>query len=218
MDIEIAPHVDEIRKALAIEIDSDKLAADLKRLLEFRVPVEEAKRSLIKKYGGGEKSIAKKLKDIAIGDLNIEVTAHILEITKRIITVKKAEKTIFSGILGDETAARSFTAWNDLGLNVGDHVNISQAYVRNWEDRPEVNLGNRSKVIKLSTKIDIAPTGIKKKISDLRDGDVNVESVFTVLKVEFHEINTKDGIKNILNGIAADHNTKVPFTSWILVP
>lgn len=218
MDPEFAPHVDEIKKALDIEIDDNKLASDLKRLLDFRVPVEEAKRSLIKKYGGGEKSIARKLKDIVIGDLNIEVTAQILEITKKTITVKNTEKTIFSGILSDETAARSFTSWNDLGLNVGEVISISQAYVRNWQDRPEINFGNRSKVIKLNTKINIAPINTLKKISELRDGDVNVETVFTVLKIEPHEISTKDGKKNILNGIAADDRTKVPFTSWVLLP
>jgi len=55
MEIEFAPHVAEIKRALDNEIDESNITADLKKLLEYRVPLSEAKRSLIKKYGGSEK-------------------------------------------------------------------------------------------------------------------------------------------------------------------
>ncbi len=218
MEVEFAPHVEEIKRALDNEIDDNSIIADLKKLLNFRVPIEEAKRSLIKKYGGTEKSIIRKLNDIVIGDRSIEVTGQVLEITKKTINTKNNEKTIFSGVIRDETAARSFTAWDDFGLNAGDYVNITQAYVRNWQDRPEINFGNRSKVTKLSTGTIINQESMQKKLSELKDGDVNVHTMFTILNIEPREIKIKDGIKNILSGTGADDNTKLPFTSWVILP
>ena len=218
MEDEYAPHVDEIKRALDSEIDEKSILADLKKLIEFRVPFEEAKRSLIKKYGGAEKSIVRKLCDIKISDRNIEFTAQVMEITRKTINSNTIERTIFSGMMGDETAARSFTSWNDFGLNTGDVVHITSAYVRNWQDRPEINFGNKSKVTKLNTTFKINPAILQKKLAELRDGDVNVNAAFTILSIEPREIITKDGIKKILNGIGADDKTKAPFTSWVLLP
>ncbi len=218
MEDEFAPHVDEIKRALDNDIEKSSILADLKKLIEFRVPLEEAKRSLIKKYGGADKSIVCKLGDIKIGDRNIEFIAQVMELRKKNINVNTIEKTIFSGILGDETGARSFTAWHDFGLNEGDVVLITQAYVRNWQDRPEINFGSKSKVTKLNTTILINPEILQKKLAELSDGDVNVNAAFTILSIEPREIITKDGRKNILNGIGADEKTKVPFTSWVLLP
>jgi replication factor A1 len=80
MEIEYAPHIEEIKRALDNEIDEISIIAELKKLLQFRVPLGEAKRSLIKKFGGAEKSIIKKLNEVKIGDNNIEITAEVLEV------------------------------------------------------------------------------------------------------------------------------------------
>lgn len=217
MEIEFAPHIEEIKRALDNEIDESNIIAELKKLLEYRVPISEAKRSLIKKYGGSEKSKARKLKDILIGDRNIEITGQVLEITKKTVNVKNIEKTVFSGTISDETAARSFTSWHDFDLNVGDVIKVEQAYVRNWQERPEVNFGNRSKVTKLTSKIQVQESGLR-KLEELKDGDINVHTEFTILNIELREINTKDGTKKILSGIAADDQTKLPFTAWTVLP
>ncbi|MFH1322922.1 MAG: hypothetical protein ABIH80_03685, partial [Methanobacteriota archaeon] len=80
------------------------------------------------------------------------------------------------------------------------------------------NFGSKSKVTKLNTTIAIDPEILQKKLAELRDGDVNVNAAFTILSIEPREIITKDGSKNILNGIGADDKTKAPFTSWVLLP
>ncbi len=38
------------------------------------------------------------------------------------------------------------------------------------------------------------------------------------MNIEPHDINTKDGTKKILSGIAADEDTRLPFTAWIILP
>jgi len=217
MEIEFAPHVEEIKRALDKEIDESNIIAELKKLLEYRVPLSEAKRSLIKKYGGSESKI-RKLKDIVIGERNVEITGQILEINKKTINVKNTEKTVFSGIIFDETAARGFTAWHDFELNAGDVIKVTQAYVRNWQERPEINFGSRSKVTKLGSKIEIAQESEVKKLGELMDGEVSVHTMFTILNIEPHEIDTKDGSRKILSGIAADEDARLPFTSWVELP
>jgi replication factor A1 len=218
MEIEYAPHVEEIKRALDNEIDEVSIIAELKKLLLFRVPLSEAIRSLIKKYGGAEKSIVRKLNDIKIGDHNIEITAEVLEVTKKTINIKNIEKTVFTGNLRDETAIRSFSAWADHDLKSGDVINITQAYVRNWQERPEINLSPRSKVTKLSTRLKALEESALRKLSEFKDGDINVHTEFAILSIDFHDINTKDGTKKIISGIIADEGTKLPFTSWVIYP
>ena len=65
-----------------------------------------------------KKALVRKLKDIKIGDHNIEITAEVLEVTKKTINIKNIEKTVFTGNLRDETAVRSFSAWSDHDLKV----------------------------------------------------------------------------------------------------
>ena len=218
MEIEYAPHIEEIKRALDNEIDEVGIKAELKKLLLFRVPLSEAKRSLIKKYGGAEKSIVKKLNDIKIGDHNIEITAEVLEVTKKTINIKNIEKTVFTGNLRDETAVRSFSAWSDHDLKAQDVINITQAYVSNWQERPEINFSPRSKVTKLSTRLQALEESALKKLAEFKDGDINVHTEFTILIIDFRDINTKDGTKQIISGIIADEETKLPFTSWIINP
>jgi replication factor A1 len=218
MEIEYAPHVEEIKRALDNEIDEVSIITELKKLLQFRVPLSEAKRSLIKKFGGAEKSIIRKLKEIKIGDHNIEITAEILEVTKKTINIKNVEKTVFTGNLRDETAVRSFSDWSDHDLKAGEVINITQAYVRNWQERPEINFSPRSKITKLSTRLQPLEESPLKKLAEFKDGDINVHTEFAILSIDFHEINTMDGTKKIISGIIADEETKLPFTSWVILP
>ena len=218
MEIEFAPHVKEIKKALDNEIEDSNIIADLKKLLEYRVPLSEAKRSLIKKYGGSEKCTGRKLEDIQIGEHNIEVIGQVIEVTRKTVNIKNVEKTLFSGVISDETSSRSFTAWSDFNLNPGDVISVTHAYVRNWQERPEVNFGPRSKVTKLTIKIHVPENCELKKLAQLRDGDINVHTQFTILNIDIYEINTKDGPKKILGAIAADEDTKLPITAWVFSP
>jgi len=46
MGSKLAPHLQEIKRALGTSVDDEKLTADFKKLVEdYKVPVEEAKRS-----------------------------------------------------------------------------------------------------------------------------------------------------------------------------
>jgi len=87
--------------------------------------LSEAKRSLIKKYGGSEKSISRKLKDIQIGEHISKLPGRYLKCQKD-HKHQKYRKNNFSGIICDETSSRSFTAWSDFNLNPGEVITITR--------------------------------------------------------------------------------------------
>ncbi len=209
MQSELAPHVEEIKRALDNQIDDKSIAEELKTLLEYRVSLSEAKQSLIRKYA--ERSRFLKLKEIKIGDRNIEVKGKILELSRKNIHLKDGEKIVFTGVISDETAARSFTAWEDFKLNIGDVVQITNAYVKRWQNIPMINLSRKSKVTKLNMSIESHKSELK-KLSELRDGDVNVHTCFVILSIQ-HENGT-----GVVSGVVADEDTKLPIISWVTLP
>jgi replication factor A1 len=225
MEEKIAPHVDEIIRALdtaETKIDKSVIHKELAKLLEFKVPIAEAKRSLLKKYGLDDISEVKTLADLCGGERNIEITARILDINSKIVGIKGQERTIFMGIMADESGARTFTAWDDFGLTKGDVVKISNAYTRIWQGMPEINFGPRSKVEKLYPNI-LNPLMFKDlekpvMLEELKDGAPAVHTKFRILESEQQEITTRNGPRTIISGIAVDSSAKLPFTSWISSP
>jgi len=219
MDEKLAPHVEEIKRALGKrEIEDTSIFLDLGKLLEYRVPLEEAKRSLIKRYGGAA-GVIRKLADLAPGERGVEVTGRILEVNSKVVKVKGVEKTIFSGIIADETCARSYAAWDDYELKEGEVVHITQAYARKWMSRLELNFGGRSKVTKLDNN-SLPRIGEMKtlRLADLGDGAVNISTICTVLEAHQQEVATKDGVKKIISGVVADDSGKLPLTCRSIFP
>ena len=228
MDIKIAPHVDEIIRALGTTgitgttVNQAIIKEELARLLEFKVPVEEAKRSLLKKYGISDLPAVKKLSELGAGERNIEVTARILEINTKVVGIKGQERTIFMGTMVDETGARSFTAWDDFGLEKGDVVKVINAYIRMWQGMPEINFGARSKVEKLDSSAlePLLSKDLERPVllAELKEGEPAVHTVIKIMESHHQDINTKNGPRTIVTGIAVDSSAKLPFTSWVTSP
>lgn len=223
MNNEIAPHVDEIIRALDttdIQIDQATIQKELKKLLEFKVPLNEAKRSLLKKYGASDIPEMKNLAELKGGERNIEIIARILDINLKVVGIKGQERTIFMGTMADQTGARSFTAWDDFGLEIGDIVKVSNAYTRSWQGMPEINFGPRSIIEKLDPGV-LEPLMIKNDpilLAGLKDGTAGIYTIFRIIESRQQEIKTKSGPRTIITGIAADSSAKLPFTSWITKP
>ncbi|MEM2924693.1 MAG: Single-stranded DNA binding protein [Methanocellales archaeon] len=214
---DISPHLEEIKRAL-VNVDEAKILADLKILLfEYNVPVEEAKRTIIKKYGGFAKQvIAKKLKDLTPEDKNVEVIVKILDIGSKNLKIGTEEKTIFFGLIGDETKVMRFTAWRDFSLRKGDVVKITNAYVREFKGSMELNFGERAKIeIMPDILPNLSPVSGVKKLAEIREGDRNISVIGKILEAKQQEISIKQNKKIIITGIIADETSKLPFTSWV---
>lgn len=77
---------------------------------------------------------------------NVTITGRILSMKSREVDTPSGKKTMFSGIMGDETGRVEFTAWEDFKLNVGEVVTISNGYVKGWKGIPRLSFGERAEV------------------------------------------------------------------------
>ena len=94
--------------ASALGADKTEVKRDLENLVEYNVPLEEAKSSLRRKYGdgsdtGGAEPTSKDIVDVTTEDSNVTVTGRILRVGKRSIRYQGADHTIYEGQIADET-------------------------------------------------------------------------------------------------------------------
>jgi len=101
----------------------------------------------------------------------VEVTAKIIEINEREVTVDDKSKKVFSGIIADETGKAQFTSWHDFKIKKDDVLNISGGYVKSWKGVPQLTFDENADVKKLD----------KNKIS-IKDIKTSVSSIFKVVE------------------------------------
>ncbi len=172
MGSKLAPHLQEIKRALGMTVDDKKLMADFKKLVEdYKVPVEEAKRSVIKKYakvlaateglsvplpngqsikGEQPRATVMHLSQLKSGDMGVSVVCRILEAMQMNIETKNGPKDIISGVIADESARLPFTSWVVSPVIAAKNVvRIENAYVKVWQGIPTVNIGEHTNVAKV---------------------------------------------------------------------
>ncbi len=188
MDESIAPIVDELNRALGI--DKETLTRELTLLIiEFKVPAEEARRSIIKKHSGEDsKSTAaatarvpedirqgaptvRLLKDVRNGDGGITVIANVLEPQHRDITTSKGTMTVINGMLEDATAKLHFTSWIDhKELFTAGTIVARNVYVNSFHGMPSVNIGERTTVEPFGGRIP-GYSSRRRSLAELSSGD-----------------------------------------------
>lgn len=87
-----------------------------------------------------------KIGEIKEGSGNVTVTGRILSTEKRDVNVKGETKTVYSGILADDTGKIQYSAWSDYDLKEGETICVKNAYIRAWRGIPQLNLGDRCEV------------------------------------------------------------------------
>ena len=214
-----APHVAEIKMALGDRVGEDVILEDLEKLIKYRVPLGEAKRSIIKKHGGTD-SVKKTLSELAVGDRMVDLTVKILNVSMRDVDVRGVSRTILSGILGDGTGQVPFTAWNEFDFEKEDVVRIRGAYVGLWQNQLQVNLGERCEITKKEGEgeaglgevvAEVMPT----RLADVRAYMSNLCVVGVVLEAREQVVRTRDGERVIIDGVLVDESGKLRFTSWV---
>jgi len=201
-------------------VDKEEVERDLRNLVEYSVPMDEAVQSLRRKYGddsggGGGGPTAADIGDITPESGNVTVTARILTVGKRSIRYQGDDMVIHEGELADETGKISYTAWEDFGLDAGDSVTIGNASVREFDGRPELNFGESSSVEAAPEPVE-APyeVGGDSDLADLEAGDRGRNVDAQVVEVERKTIDGRDGMTDILSGVLGDESARLPFTDW----
>ncbi len=210
--------MEEIEKAVeeilaTVKADKEKVMEDLKKFVDYGVPLEQAKEAVMSKYGEVVKE--KKLKDIEAGERNICTIGKIIAIDEREVEVRGERRKIYRGLLGDDTAILPFTAWKDFGLNKGDVIRIENASSSEWEGQPRLSLSEWSGVEKVDYDIELVKRAPQRyNLMDLKPGLSNVEVRGKILSIDEREVNIGGEIRKVFSGTMADETAKIRFTAW----
>ncbi|AFZ71854.1 Single-stranded DNA binding protein [Natronobacterium gregoryi] len=220
--MQLEDHAEELASDLGV--DKEEVTSDLQNLVEYSVPIDEAKRSLRRKYGdgstgGGDAPSSKDVADVAPEDGNVTVTGVVLTAGKRSIRYQGDDHVIVEGRLADETGVIDYTSWEDFGLSPGDTITAGNASVREWDGEPELNLGESTSLSVEEESLEV-PYGIggKADLADLQTGDRAADIEVAVLECERRTIDGRDGETEILSGVFGDESGRLPFTNWEPAP
>lgn len=115
-----------------------------------------------------ERQITASPTEIKIGNIkegigSVTVTGKIISVESREITARGEQKTVYSGLIADDTGKIQFSAWSDFGIKEGESLCIKNAYIRSWKGIPQLNLGDRCEVSRVDEITDVVDTTTNKK-------------------------------------------------------
>ncbi len=214
-------NIEDEAEALAADLEVEKSAVeqDLENLVSYSVPIDEARRSLRRKYGDGETTESGP-QTLDIADIDTEagsvtVTGVVLTAGRRRIRYQGEDHEIREGEIADDTGRISYTAWEDFDVEPGDAVTLGNASVREWEDNPELNIGEQTSVETAEESFDLdATVGGDTDLAVLDPGDRGRNVETRILEVEHRTIEGRDGETEILSGVLGDPTARLPFTDW----
>lgn len=195
-------------------------------LTVYRVSLEAAKRSIVRKFGGSPArlslGVTKAVRDLAAGEPSVNLRAKVISVNARELEQDGGTKEIFYGILADETGTVPFTVWETQGLDLqeGDVVQIQNAYTKEFRGQVQVNLGNRFTLTKEEgVKLEVVAGGERgpptaAKLGELKEGMRNLSLTGRVLEVEARNVEVKGEPKTVFSGLLADDSGKVQFSAW----
>ncbi|EMA39503.1 Single-stranded DNA binding protein [Halobiforma nitratireducens] len=228
--MELEAHAEELASDLGV--DKEEVKSDLQNLVEYSVPIDEAKGSLRRKYGDGSGGSgtpeSKDIAEVSPDDGSVTVTGVVLTAGKRSIRYQGDDHVIVEGRLADETGVVDYTSWEDFGLSPGDTITAGNASVREWDGEPELNLGESTSLSVETESLEVsaeteslevsAEIGGDADLADLQTGDRAVSIEVAVLECERRTIDGRDGETEILSGVFGDESGRLPFTNWDPAP
>lgn len=202
-------------------VNADDIMGQLERFLEYGVPLNQAKQTLLKKYGASAGVATKALERTKLVDLtphmrSVKIIGQIVSINPKDITVKGEPRQIFYGILRDESGSVSFTSWHDMQVDRGDVVEIGNAYTNEWQGAVQLNIGDRTHVERKEE--DALPKEAfepkKCQIKEIYPGMGAVDIQVVVLDIEQKDVEVDGQTKTMFTGVVGDETGKIPFTAW----
>ncbi len=157
-------------------------------------------------------------RDLTIGDLgdrmsNINVKGKILNLRDRTVKVKDEDRTVFSGVLGDNTGTIQFSAWDSFNFGVGETLEIRNAYTKSWSGRAQLAFNDRTEITRLSDE-DVGIVPKEFTVSEFRDGLEYVTTKVRILEIEERTVNSSGGTKTVFSGLCGDDTGTCSISSW----
>jgi replication factor A1 len=213
-------HAEELASSLGV--DKAEVKEDLANLVEYSVPIDEAKQSLRRKYGDGSNDgdatsapTVDSIAEITTADGTVSITARVLTKGKRSIFYDGEQQVIREGELADKSGTISYTAWTDVGFQPGDTITAGNASVREYQGTPELNIGESTTITIEEDTLEVPhEIGGERDLTALRVGDRGRTIEVTVESVERKTIDGRDGETEINSGVFGDESGRLPFTDW----
>jgi len=166
-----------------------------------------------------------KIKNILSGMRAIELVAKV----QRIFDVKEFDKGAVKGkvatlIVGDETGTIRIVLWHNLTdyvnkVKIGDVIKVTDGIVKENQERKEIHLNEKSKIIINPEGETIADKVVseRKNIAELKEGDFAsvLATIVQAFDLKFFDV-CPECRKKIVNGACAVHGNIAPQTSYIL--
>ena len=213
--------IEERAASLAANLDVERAAVqrDLENLVSYRVPIEEAVQTLERKYGSSDVAEIEpnelRIAEIQPTDTVVTVRGMIASAGRRRIHYQGEDQVITEGEIADDTGRISYTAWEEFGIDPGDTVRIEHATVREWDGRPELNLGARTRIQHADEPMDLdIDIGAVQRLSEITRGDRDVRLEVRILECEERVVDGRAGETTIVSGVLGDASARRPFTDW----
>ena len=228
MTTDTKSNVDEIINSLDEEakknVSREELEKEFEKFMDYGVPIEQAKQTLVKKHGGGavftgssssheERTLISHLKP---NQFSVKLLGHVIAINPKEITVKGENRKIFYGIIGDESGTVQFTSWKELDVEKGDVIELHNAYTREWQGAVQLNIGDRVHIEK-TDKNKLPKEAFEPKevtVGSLHSGMGRVDVKARILDINEREVEANGEKKKVFSGMIGDETGKAQFTSW----
>ena len=231
---ELIAQAEDLYGKLEGRASKDVLLKELKKYVyDYGIEINSARSGIIKKFSAPRSTVAvvsgeavtKKIADVRGDELNVTVLGKVVDCQKRRVPTKNGDKDIVSGTIADETGSIQFTIWrDDIDIGTGEVYTFSGAYGKKFRDIPQINLGAKGRVI--PSDVEITPNlsgsfsgaqsaGIRKKVSELKGDEPNVDMVLKVVTAERRTVTTRSGSeRTLVSGNAGDETGTVRFSIW----
>ncbi len=153
--------------------------------------------------------------DVKIGDIregmgSVNVTGKILSTESRTVNSRGETKTVYSGIIADETGKIQYSAWSDFKLKNGEVLSIKNCYIRAWKGIPQLNIGDRAELERIESDIQVdAGSSVKAVAEIVRIGgglDITVEGFVVDVKNGSGLIKRcPECRRSVMNGTCVNH-------------
>ena len=89
---------------------------------------------------------ARKLSDLGEDDDEVRVDVRVESVRARTVRVRDAERTLYEGLVRDDSGTFPFVDWIDHHLAAGQSLRVGGGYTRSFRGRLELVLDERSRV------------------------------------------------------------------------
>ncbi len=219
-EIELAPHVSEIKRTLS-NVDESSILKELGMLvLEYGIPLGEAKLSIIRKHKESALEIdgLRRIADLRSGDHDVSVKGKITFAAMRLIMIRGEEKKLCSGFMADDSSEVPFTAFCEFDASAGDSISAYGAHVRLWMGEPELVFSESASIHKLEgdlfPSVKVKPRDLTKELREFCSGDRSVNLICKIISLSEDAVERRGVSGTIFKGVVADRTAKLPMTVW----